>query len=265
MLLLNRAINLALINISGFIPLFFINALRWLDNYINDSLRSLQHEFSISVFLVFMLISLLYGIIHSAGPGHGKTIITTFFLKEKHPIAKAAMISGIVSLVHTGFSIILAVLFTTILSGIKGFFRIKIQSYFIVASGILIIIIGVFFLLLKIIFKEKDAVYNKNRNIFLIGIAAGSVPCPVALIIMLFALSNNIIFLGLASVISISLGMFFLLTAIGILSIKLRDGILFLSNKYIEKIGLIGELLEYISVILIIIIGLLMISSIIIK
>lgn len=262
-IMIREFFNSFLMNTVIFIPSSFVELIRWMDNYINTTIQNLQHEFTLSAFFIFIIFSFLYGIVHSAGPGHGKTIITVYFLKEKNPIIKAVILSSIVSIIHTGSSIILAFLFATILSGIKGFFRIKLQSYFILASGILIAIIGIFFLLLKVLKKEVHKISNKN--IFLIGFSAGIIPCPVALVIMLFSISNNIISIGLISVLSISLGMFSLLILIGIVGIKLRSALLYISNKYFNKVEKISEILEYISILLIIFIGSFMSLNIIIK
>jgi len=242
---------------------YFIEILRFFDNYLNEILRSLINTFDIVTLLLLFLISFIYGILHSIGPGHGKVLIASFFLKEKHPIQKSVILSAIISIIHTGSAIILALLLYFALAGLKGVFQIKLQSYFIIASGILITIIGVLFLVLKIIHKNKETSNaGKNRNIFLIGISAGIVPCPVALMISLLTLSNNIYIIGIISVISISLGMFFLLSLIGFLSIKLRNGVLNLSSKTLNKGDIISTIIEYTSIILIIIIGVVMFSKI---
>ncbi|HNZ25852.1 MAG TPA: hypothetical protein PLG34_00005 [Spirochaetota bacterium] len=234
----------------------FIEILRFFDNYINETLRNLINNFDIVTVLLLILISFIYGILHSLGPGHGKALVASFFLKEKHPVQKSLLLAAIISIIHTGSAIILAILFRFVLTGLKGIFRIKLQNYFITASGILIIIIGILFFILKIIHKNNESIkLKKNTNIFLVGVSAGIIPCPVALTISLLTLSKNIFIIGILSVTSISLGMFILISLVGFLSIILRDQMLTLSNKLLNKGKLFSIIIEYVSIILIIIIG----------
>ena len=241
---------------NSIIPLF-LEILRSMDNIINETIRNLISNFNILTLIILFFISFLYGILHSIGPGHGKTLIASFFLKEKHPLKKSLLLSGIVSIIHSGSAIILSFLLYFVLTGIKGMFKIKLQSYFMATSGILIIIIGILFLILKIFHKDEinSKSLPKNRNLILIGLSAGIVPCPVALMIMLLTISKNIIFIGLLSVFSISMGMFFLLTIIGLISIKSRDGIIFVSGKITKNNEIISTVIEYMSIIFIILIG----------
>lgn len=248
----------------------FLTLLRELDGSIKGSLRLLTQEFTMAALLSLLAISFIYGVVHSAGPGHGKALIGSYFLKEKHPLRKAIMLSGLVSLVHSGSAIILAYLLTFVLTGIKGMFRIKMQSYFMLAGGILITLVGVIFLVMKIIRKgrcchdhqhdhnheDDEAPKKGDKSVFLVGLTAGIVPCPVSLMLMLFTISRKIPLIGLAAVLSISLGMFVLLTMLGLFSIKSRDSILLLFEKAGRNSAGAATVIEYVSIVMIILLGL---------
>ncbi len=244
---------------------FFIEILRFMDNILNEKLRDLIDNFNIVTLLLLILISFLYGIFHSAGPGHGKSLVVSLFLKEKHPIEKSLILSALISIIHTGSAIILALLFYFVFTGVKGMFQIKVQSYFIVASGVLITVVGLIFLTFKIFGKDSEKRSVKDRNLLLIGISAGIIPCPAALMISLLTLSKGIFIIGFISVVSISLGMFSLLSLIGFLSIKGRNSILLLSDEGLKRGEIFSTVIEYISILLIILIGVLMFSSILLK
>ncbi len=238
----------------------FLELLRTLDDKINMLIQGLSTDFTLGSFIILMGLSFLYGLLHSIGPGHGKTLVASFFLKESHPLRKSLRLATIISLIHSGSAVIISVLLYYVLTGIQGFFHIKMQSYFMVVSGILIVIIGVFFLIYKILHKEKDISEDKikNKGLVFIGISAGIVPCPAALMIMLFTLSNSIPTVGLASVAGISAGMFILLSGIGYISIKSRKGIMAVSQKIINRTEAISAIVEYLSIILMIFIGMTM-------
>lgn len=234
----------------------FTNFLRSFDNRLNEILRKLTEEFSAGLFFALLGIAFLYGIVHSLGPGHGKTLIASFFLKEKHPLRKSLFLAMIVSAVHSGSAVIISFLFTLVLTGLRGIFRIQMQGYFMKASGILILIIGVVFLVLKILHRHRENPgYKGNTRLVLVGISAGIVPCPVALMIMMLTIPRGIFHIGLAAVLFISLGMFLLLSATGIAAIMVRSGILKIADKTVNQAEKVSTVVEYISIAFIILIG----------
>ncbi|MFO7810397.1 MAG: hypothetical protein R6V47_03380 [Candidatus Delongbacteria bacterium] len=248
----------------------FLELLRYADRLLNETIRGLTSDVAFSTLVLLVVISFLYGILHSIGPGHGKALVASFFLKEKHRLKRAFTLAGIVALVHTGSAIILSILLYFVLTGVKGMFRIRLQSYFIGASGILITTIGLLFLFFKIYSKGKKKEEGKielsgKSNLILVGAAAGIVPCPVASMLMLLTLSHGIVHIGLLAVAGISAGMFFLLSLIGLLTIKSRDGIMALSEKKFKRSETVSTVIEYVSVGLIILIGLGMSSSLLLN
>lgn len=214
----------------------------------------------IKIISILFGISLVYGILHALGPGHGKSVITSFFLKEKQASGKAVFLSLIVSFVHTSSAVVLSFLLFFVLTGIKGMLRIKMQRYFMLASGVMILLTGLIFLFVKIFKKEdeSDAMSTDypKANLFLVGVAAGIVPCPASLMIMILCLSNGIAYAGLTSVAGISLGMFIVLSAVGFVSIKSRIAIVSISSKLSGSKTIVSSVLSYISISLIILIGL---------
>jgi len=243
---------------------YFVTLLKEFNQSINHTIRDLVTDFTIEALLLLIGISFLYGLIHTAGPGHGKLLVTSFFTKEKHPLRKVFTLAGTISVVHSGFAVVLSLLIFYVFTGVRGMFKIKMQSYFIIASGILILTIGLLFLILKILKKDDldFKFFGKSRNVFLVGLAAGIVPCPAALMIMLLTLSKDAVVLGLISVAAISIGMFLLLSLVGYLSLRSRQGILTIAEGKIRRVEKISVVIEYLSIILIIAIGTSMVVSI---
>ncbi len=238
-------------------PIPFIEILRHFDNSLNTLIRDLSTSFNIISFAILVLISFLYGLIHSLGPGHGKSLVAAYFLKEKQPLKKSLLLAGVISLIHSGSAIVLSILFSFVLTGIKGMMQIKMQGYFMFASGLLICAIGLFFLITKIFFNKENEpeVVPKSKNLFLVGFSAGIVPCPAALMIMLITIAKGAPLIGLTAVIAISLGMFTILTIIGTVSITIRNKIISASGTISGRVQLISTIVEYLSISLIILIG----------
>lgn len=241
-----------------------LEIMRELNSNINNLIREMGTDFNLTVFAVLVAVSFVYGVVHALGPGHGKAIIASFFFKEEQPLKKSVLMSLIVSFTHTGSAIILSFLLFYILTGIRGMMRIQLQNYFIIASGFLVTMIGLVFLIKKILCSRKIDLKKSenNRNIYLVGLSAGIIPCPVTLMIMTLTISNRIVFAGLAAVVSISIGMFMVLLIVGLLSIYSRSRIISLSGKFLKKTELVSEIVEYLSIVLILLIGLTMATNI---
>ncbi len=226
---------------------------------LNRNIRSLKTEFSLAKYLLLFVLSIGFGVLHSAGPGHGKALVTAYFLKHKDTDQAVSKLSFIISFVHTGTAIVLAILFSTILFSLKGIARIKVQGYFSFVSGILIFIVGLWFLISKLRGKELSSIredVDVNRRLWVVGVLAGIVPCPIALMIMLITISAGIAWIGVTSVLGISCGMYLLLLLVGVVATRSRAGLLGRFEKDIKKTRWISEALSYSAIIVIMFLGL---------
>ena len=71
---------------------------------LNESLasmtRALKGSRSLSGLLLVVALALAYGIFHAAGPGHGKTIVSSFLLANEGKIRQSFIIGYLVAAVH---------------------------------------------------------------------------------------------------------------------------------------------------------------------
>lgn len=249
--------------------------------YINKLLRKLRKGFDLNVFLIIIGFSFVYGIFHTLGPGHGKTIVASYFLQPHTTKYDALTLSIIISIIHTSTAVILALLFETVLTSLKGFARIKVQYYFTIASGAIVFILGIFYLILRILKKEEheivkikginleEEVDEKNnkreeplskKKVFfkniLIGFSVGIVPCPLSMTIMMICFAYNILWVGFMSVLALTLSMVILLYFIAIYTMKTRDGLTKAVGKKSKITIVLRNVFGYTGNVLIILIGL---------
>jgi nickel/cobalt transporter (NicO) family protein len=196
--------------------------------------------------LALALISLIYGIFHSLGPGHGKTIVSTFFLAKDAKLGHSLAAGYLIALVHavSALSIVLVLYYL-----VRGIFTTGFES----ASRIVqvlsfgaIALIGAVMLARRILGLEHSHHFGHahaheheheheavaatgpvtGREILGIALASGVVPCPGASAIILLSLSMNIMVAGVVSVVMISLGMGLTVTVVGAAAILAKRGVM---------------------------------------
>ncbi|RLD28620.1 MAG: hypothetical protein DRI73_11485, partial [Bacteroidetes bacterium] len=129
--------------------------------FIKHQLDSLRDGFTVKTFLIITFFSLAYGIFHTLGPGHGKLIVISFFLRDNTTKADAFSLSVIVSIIHSSAAIILAILFQSVFSSVKGMAQVRVQNGFTLFSGILILTLGIVYLIMHIRGKDHHSVKVK--------------------------------------------------------------------------------------------------------
>jgi len=60
-----------------------------LNSYISTTIRSINDDNSFATSLLILGIAFLYGLIHAAGPGHGKALVAFYFTSNKSNYKKA--------------------------------------------------------------------------------------------------------------------------------------------------------------------------------
>jgi nickel/cobalt exporter len=196
--------------------------------------RELKTTGSKKTLLTLILISFLYGVIHAAGPGHGKTIAFSYFLSRKENIGKGVLMGSLIAFLHALSAVLIVMVIYFILkqSYIGPFesvsHKIKIVSYS------LLTLTGTVLLIKSILgFRKSNRKGGENdeatypadhRSILLIALAVGMVPCPGAVIIMLFCLSLDMVGIGLVLSLFMALGMAVIISGAGVLSIAGKEG-----------------------------------------
>jgi len=225
---------------------------------IGDMVIESKEKLSLKLLLIIFLFALGYGVIHAAGPGHGKTVVMGFFLQNRAKPFHAVLMALNISIIHTGTAILLSLLFMTILSSYSGMSRMVIQAQIGFAVAIFILIFGIVLLVRKI--RSDNQVLSiqsvsSNKNMVRAVMAAGMIPCPLSITIMLLAVTQNVFLQGLLAVLGIALGMMILLSIAGITAIKAKDAIRAFSETRKGFATKLHNAIEYAGAIMIICFG----------
>ena len=137
--------------------------------------------------------------------------------------------------------------------------NLKIISYSaITALGLFLLIKAIVELKRK---KQTPSDSLKNKNLLPLALAVGLVPCPGAVLILLFAISMEIIKVGIILTIFYSLGMGVTISTVGAITILTKKGALGAIHANERTQNIIHYGLEFFGAILIFVIGVLLLWS----
>ncbi|WP_162139345.1 DUF1007 family protein [Sulfurimonas hongkongensis] len=224
-------------------------------------------------YLLILLFAYVYGVVHAIGPGHGKTLVASYFLSNERSYTKAFFISLAIGVVHT-FSAFLLTLFIYFV--VETFLAQFMQNTIMLTtkvSAFVIISIALYLLYkkLKAYRVKKNSMsfsttphesncgcgsckVDQNSTDLALIISAGIIPCPGTVTIFIFSLSMGMYFLGFLSAFVMSLGMSTIIFLSAIVSVSVR-------KKTSQKHTKIQLILEYLSLALIFILGIVLFFS----
>ena len=167
--------------------------------------------------LYLLLLAFCYGVLHAAGPGHGKALATSFMLSQKRSLAGGLLLGNGVALSHGVSGIILILVVHFIMkSGMIGPLQTVTKTTQYISYS-LIILLGSALVIKCFIGWRADRQSNRQpgkntptgrgRRILPVAIAMGMIPCPGVVMVMLFSMSMNLIGLGIILGFCITAGM----------------------------------------------------------
>ncbi len=228
-------------------------------NSIKTSLQSMKNENSFKKMFVLLGFSFLYGFFHALGPGHGKTLVSSYFLANGGNWYKALIFSFRIGIIHVLSAFVLVM---TSMYIIKTFISKVLSDISIYTSYIsATIIIGIaLFMLYKKYSNNKHThccschACSSTKKDWGIAIAAGIVPCAgtVVIFILTFTLGNYII--GFLSAFAMALGMGSVIFISSVFAQYLHVNI---TNKYKNLLNII----EYFAIIFILSLGIMLLIS----
>ncbi len=231
-----------------------------LNTTLTKNLKIMKEEFNLKIFLILLAIGFLYGVVHAIGPGHGKMLVGAYFLQNDASILSSIKIGSIISITHSGSAAILGILFGMFLKSF-GMYKYDIQNYIGIISGGLIALLGITYLFINLLKKGHVHQILSNKNEIVLGIFSGMVPCPVSLTIILFSIYLQMLWLGIVTVIALSLGMAVTISFIGIIMIKSRGLVGKLTHKNSKRAEIMQKILAVSGSLIIILIGVSLVLS----
>jgi len=177
------------------------------------------------------------GALHALEPGHGKTIVAAYLVGSKGTARHALLLGMIVTISHTAGVYLLG---AVTLYAQKYILPDRIYPFLGVLSGILIAGMGCYLFLQRYVGGEFAHTHSHNlslpagaakegtrsqsgkvsaRQLLVLGITGGIVPCPAALVVLLSAVALHRTGFGLFLIVAFSIGLAAVLIAMGLVAV----------------------------------------------
>ncbi len=210
---------------------------------------------SLGVVLVSLLIASFWGAVHALTPGHGKALVAGYLVGTKGRPRDAVLLGATVTVTHT-MGVFALGLVTLLLS--QFIVPDQLYPWLTLASGLLVVVVGIGVLRSRLRtggwadhdhgegahdhghghhhghdhdhdhghhhhhHHPADAKALGSRGIVGVGVAAGLLPCPSALVVLLSAIAVHRIGFGFALIAAFSLGLAATITGIGLVAVLAR-------------------------------------------
>jgi nickel/cobalt transporter (NicO) family protein len=222
----------------------------WLYGGATAELKGLAAGFDATKLFLAMSIAALFGMVHAFMPGHGKTVIVSYYLGRPAHYLGSVGTSAILVLTHVGSAVILVLAgFIVIRRTIGGAGR---APAFEIASAALIIAIGLWLLFRA--WRSHDHTHGTADGRVL-AFVTGLVPCPLTTFIMVYAAAQGIIVAGLLVTAGMAVGMIATIAIFALGAVLLHDRLAMLMERTDRFSRWIGRGLEFASAIAIIFFG----------
>lgn len=206
-------------------------------------MNAIESGQSITAFLVGLGIAFVYGTIHALGPGHGKFVIMSYFMGRDVRVKRGLVMALQMAVVHVIAAVVIVWFADAVLKASFGVGLAEVPG--VRASSFLIITaIGLYMLYqaVRTSLGYIDATehghshgdahrhtaghshsHSHSKEGGLLALAAGMVPCPGAVLIMLYAVANDMIYPGFLLVVAMSVGIGLTISVLGVGAIVARQ------------------------------------------
>lgn len=206
-----------------------------------------SNNLSLWFFVTAALIATGLGALHALEPGHGKTLVAAYLVGSRGTASHAVLLGVVVTLAHTAGVYALG---AVTLYASRYVVPEKLYPWLGAISGLIIVVLGVWLFLRRWIGEDPSLVEDhthwydgfarghsahgagsdgaatapavqtvSTRQLLLLGITGGLIPCPAALVVLLSAVALHRIALGFFLIVCFSIGLAAVLIGIGLVMV----------------------------------------------
>jgi nickel/cobalt exporter len=185
------------------------------------------------VIVLLLLTAFAWGALHALSPGHGKAMVAAYLIGTRGTPRHAVALGATVTVTHTAGVFALGV----VALGLSEYVLPEdLYPWLNLASGLLVLVVGGAVLRSRLRRRRLHHHHHHHhhhgghehghshappeelswRGLIAMGASAGLIPCPSALVVLLAAIAQGQIALGMLLIVAFSLGLAATLTALGL-------------------------------------------------
>ena len=214
-------------------------------------MNAIERGENLGAFLLALAVAFAYGAVHALGPGHGKFVVVSYFLWRETRVMRGVVMAVQIAIVHVIAAIVIVWLADLVLRGGFGLGLSDVPGVR-AASFLIIVGIGIYMLYQAVRASLRARAHRTHSHEHghphghehshghhhhhdhsrsqgskaeggILALAAGMVPCPGAVLIMLYAVANDMIYPGSLLVAAMSLGIGSSICVLGVGAILARQ------------------------------------------
>ena len=214
-------------------------------------MNAIERGENLGAFLLALAVAFAYGAVHALGPGHGKFVVVSYFLGREARVMRGVIMAVQIAVVHVIAAIVIVWLADLVLRGGFGLGLSDVPGVR-AASFLIIVGIGIYMLYQAVRASlrarahrthghehghkhshghhhghdrhhDHSRSHGRKAEGGILALAAGMVPCPGAVLIMLYAVANDMIYPGSLLVAAMSLGIGSSICVLGVGAILARQ------------------------------------------
>ncbi|MER9210478.1 ABC transporter permease [Mesorhizobium sp. M0189] len=167
-------------------------------------------------FTAFLPMGILFGAAHALTPGHSKAVLATYLAGSDAKVSRGLLVSTTLSITHVTTAVLIAVLSLPLVSIALGSVG-RAPLLEDISRGLLGLI-GLWML-----WRALSHGHHHKHEGEAVGVMAGLIPCPLTLFVMTFAIARGVPAAGILFAGTMMIGVAITLSAVAILSILLRE------------------------------------------
>jgi ABC-type nickel/cobalt efflux system permease component RcnA len=233
--------------------------------------RQAKETRSLRPLLFLIILAFAYGVLHAAGPGHGKAVAVSYLMSHGKKLSSGILVGNLIAGFHgvSGVVFVLSVSFVvqkTITGSVESVSRTtQLISYSLIA------LLGAGMLLKTLVSWQRESNGQEgdpDRRTALVrgmtlpmAFAVGLVPCPGVVLVMLFCVSLNVIGLGLVLASFQTLGMAFTISAVGTVALAGKQLALSATGHHEKLSHLVQRAIETAAALAVLLLGVLLLLA----